>query len=391
MIKKTNNYTTVKQTAKAKELFNTKKYKEYWEFHQKITEDLPVIIWIINDNGSSTYLNDSWYNYTDQTPESALGDYWTEAIHPKDRKQVKQILSKAIKNQRSFEMEYRLKKKSGSYRWHLGSGNPVFNDDGIFEGMIGTMTDVHKQKQTDEKLQKRVTLLKTQNAKLNQMRILRENLLHIIGHDLRGPVGNIKLGLELFHSIQDEKGKVEIIDGLQKVVIKQQKVVDGLTELISVQNPKDVQFTPVNLEEIMLDILNHYQFHLGKDDKISYDFKEVPVIRYVHSFAYSILKNMVSNALKYRSDEKPLKVKVESKKADGFVAISVKDNGIGIDLEKHEKDLFHVFRRLTDKADGSGIGLYIVKNLLEGNGGRIEVKSEPETGSTFICYLKEYI
>ena len=513
MNKNTDNHTKEKTA----EIFNTNKYKKYNDFYQKITAYAPAKILITNDTGNCTYLSKSWYDYTGQTSETGLGDGWMEAVHSKDREQLKRTLLKAIKNKTYFETTYRLKKNSGIYRWHICGANPVLDSNGNLEAMVGTVSDVHKQKtaeealrrnekwyktyaeampqmafvadakgniiyfnqrwydyvgdtentkgwewknqsihhpddltrtvntwkhsletgknyeieyrlkrfdgeyrwhlgratpvcgedgnikfwlgtntdidqqkKIEERLQKMVNRLKTQNAKLNQMRKLRENLLHIIGHDLRGPIGNIKLGLELFDSVQDEKDKAEIIRGLQKMVEKQQKVIDGLSELISVQNPRDVQFKPVNLDEVMHDILNEFQFYFEKEDKITYDFKEVPVILYVHSFAYSILKNLISNAIKYRSDENPLEVEVKSQKADGFVLLSVKDNGIGINLEKHGKDLFHVFRRLTDKADGSGIGLYIVKNLLEGNGGKIAVESEPGRGSTFICFLKEY-
>lgn len=383
MNKKTDNHTTTK----SKVLFSTKKYKEYESFHRFVTQNAPVKLFITDQQGCCTYLNNRWYEYTGQSPESLSEDCWMQAVHEKDIGRVKNAFEQALKKQETFETVHRLKNKTGDYRWHLAAGSPNFDENGDFDGFTGTITDIHKQKFAKESL---MSKLKRQSAKLNQMNVLRENLLHIIRHDLRGPTGSIKLGLELFPSVPDEQGKNEIIKGLAKTVEKQQKVVDGITKIISVQNPKDVEFKQVNLEEIIHEIIDEYQDLLSEKDEINYDFKEVSVINYVPTFALSILKNLISNAVKYRKDNIPLKIEVVSKRKDNFVLIAVKDNGIGIDLERYKNDLFHVFRRLTDKADGIGIGLYIIKNLIEGNGGFIEVESEPGNGSTFKCYLKEY-
>jgi signal transduction histidine kinase len=110
----------------------------------------------------------------------------------------------------------------------------------------------------------------------------------------------------------------------------------------------------------------------------------------VQGFIFSVLKNLISNAIKYRDDERALQIELESKRENDKVLVTVKDNGIGIDLKKYGDRLFKVFSRLTDRADGTGIGLYIVRNLVEGNGGSIKVESEPGKGTTFYCYLKEY-
>ncbi len=383
MNKKSDNHTT----SKSKVLFSTQKYKEYEKFHRQVTSYAPVKFWITNEEGSCVYLNNRWYDYTGQSPDTLEEDCWLQAVHEKDVGRVKNAFEKALQKQESFETVHRLKNKSGDYRWHLAAGNPAFDENGDFEGLTGTITDIHKQKFAKESL---MSKLKKQGAKLNQMNVLRENLLHIIRHDLLGPIGNIKLGLEIFQSVQDEQGKNEIIKGLSKSMEKQKKVVDGITKIITVQNPKDIEFKEVNLEEVMHEVIHMYQDFLSENDQINYNFKEVSVIRYVPSFAFSILKNLVSNAVKYRQEDRPLKVNVKSEREDNFVLLTVQDNGIGIDLKRHKNDLFHVFRRLTDKAEGIGIDLYIIKNLIEGNGGFIDVKSEPGKGSAFTCYLKEY-
>ena len=110
---------------------------------------------------------------------------------------------------------------------------------------------------------------------------------------------------------------------------------------------------------------------------------------YVETFLYSILKNLISNEIKYKKDV-PLQINIKGRKEDGFVILKVKDNGIGIDLNKYEKQIFKPFKRFTNTVEGTGVGLYLIKNMISRNGGEIKVESEPGKGTTFYCYLKEY-
>jgi signal transduction histidine kinase len=98
---------------------------------------------------------------------------------------------------------------------------------------------------------------------------------------------------------------------------------------------------------------------------------------------------LVSNAIKYSAaKEKPV-VQIYTSKEKNFVVLTVRDNGIGINLEKVKKNLFKPFRRFTTKAEGTGMGLYIVKNIIEKNGGKIHIESRLNKETSIICYLKE--
>ena len=101
-----------------------------------------------------------------------------------------------------------------------------------------------------------------------------------------------------------------------------------------------------------------------------------------------MLSNLITNAIKYRREDIPLTIEVTTKREKDYIVLTVKDNGIGIDLEKNLNMLFQPFKRLTDQGTGSGLGLSIVKRMIEHNHGYLEVSSMVGDGTEFKAYLK---
>lgn len=116
----------------------------------------------------------------------------------------------------------------------------------------------------------------------------------------------------------------------------------------------------------------------------------VQAFHYVPAYLESILRNLLSNAIKYRSAERWLRVTVCTERQDEHVVFTVADNGIGIDLDRFKDKLFKPFERLTKQANGKGIGMHLVKTMVEKNGGSLEVASQPKQGTTFTAYLRTY-
>lgn len=359
--------------------------------YKTYVEAMPQMAFIADPQGNIIYYNQRWYSYI-KNKKGTEGWGWKEKKihHPDDLNKTIDRWNYSLKSGIPYEIEYRLLRHDGEYRWHLGRANPISNKNGEITLWLGTNTDIHEQKTAEEQLRKANTELKEKNNRLEQLRKLRENLLHIISHDLKGPLGNMQLALDIYRTTDKEEVKEQLFSGLIKMVNEQTKVVDGLSEIISVQHSREVLSKQIQLREVLQRILQEHQSELTNEVDIQYDFNEVPVIQYVESFIYSILKNLIVNAIKYRSTDRKLKVEIRSKRVVDHVLITVKDNGSGIDLQKHKKSLFHAFKRFTDRSSGTGIGLYIVKNLIEGNGGFIEIESQPDIGTTFYCFFKEY-
>ncbi|MDR5589062.1 PAS domain S-box protein [Christiangramia sp. SM2212] len=111
-----------------------------------LIDTVPAIIWITGADGQNQYLNKNWYEFTGQNYESAKNFGWLDAVHPEDRKRVEKSFLRANNERDEFYESFRLRNKEGEYRWVLDSGSPKYNSEGEFEGMIGTVIDVHDEK-----------------------------------------------------------------------------------------------------------------------------------------------------------------------------------------------------------------------------------------------------
>ena len=251
-------------------------------------------------------------------------------------------------------------------------------------GTIYALRDITERKKFQEKFERSITRQKKTSE-------LFENLLFIAAHDLKGPIANMFLALNLIDRIEDPAGKIETINFFRPLVDRLENTIKGLTSILQVENIDESDSHIVYFETLVNEILLEHRGSLYKG-AISHDFRAKPSISYIGPFLASIMKNLVTNAIKYSRDDTPLKIEITTREiSHNTTLLTVKDNGIGIDLEKHGKDLFVPFRRIdTGKTDGTGIGLYIVKSIIEKNGGYIHLESTPGEGTTFHCYLKAY-
>jgi signal transduction histidine kinase len=111
-------------------------------------------------------------------------------------------------------------------------------------------------------------------------------------------------------------------------------------------------------------------------------------VQAVRSYVQSILFNLLSNALKYRAPDRTLRVRIETRREDGYVRLSVADNGLGIDLAKHGPKLFGLYRRFHTHVEGKGLGLHLIKTQIEALGGKVTLQSREGAGTTFNIYFK---
>jgi two-component system CheB/CheR fusion protein len=120
---------------------------------------------------------------------------------------------------------------------------------------------------------------------------------------------------------------------------------------------------------------------------INTDFSGSHIIYYSYQDLKSILANLVSNAIKYHAPGKNPEINIKTEKTPRGTLLSIEDNGIGIDLKANKEKLFGKYQRFTNSAEGTGLGLWIVKETVDKNGGALEVESQPGIGTTFKIYL----
>ncbi len=305
-------------------------------------------------------------------------------IHPDDEDRVKQAVENHLKNQEPFELEYRIRKKSGQYEWFYDSGKAIFNNEGKPIRMVGSIINVTKRKIAEEKIIKQKDLLEKANAELDRF-------VYITSHDLKAPLLSIQ-GLIHLAEISEDKSEIEMC---LKMMMERIKGLENFIRDI-IDYSRNVRIGLVK-EEIdvkkMIESIYSDLFYLENVDKIDFkidvdtglsfnsDEKRVNVI----------MKNLIFNAVKYQNfDQKNPVIIVKANEDGNHLLLSVKDNGEGIEPEIQDK-VYDMFFRASEKSSGSGLGLYIVKEMVGKLDGNIQLKSEPNKGSEFIIRLPSMV
>lgn len=256
---------------------------------------------------------------------------------------------------------------------------PILDKKGNIMGVVLVFRDVTKRKQ-EEALKEKIT------ADLVQRNKDHEHFDNIISHDLRTPVANIISLTELINDEDLEAGERELMmNALSASAERLDEVITDLNVILSIGKQLNEKKEQVNFLKLVKDIQESIAHVLEKDQiHINIDFSSVNEMFAIKSYMYSIFYNLIANSIKYKQAEVPLEISIESRLIDKNVSLTFKDNGVGIDLKKHGGDLFGLYQRFhIDKAEGKGMGLYMVKMQVEKLGGTISVKSAVNQGTEF--------
>lgn len=330
------------------------------------------------------------------TEEEIVGQYYG-ILHPDENQEAgkpREEMEKALQYG-CFEDEDWRKRKDGTLFWATIILTPIFSEAGEHIGFTKVTGDISKQKELQEKLAERQnTALEHKNDELHRINLDLDNFIYTASHDLRSPITNIEgLVVYLEEELRDmdcmNKETEEILQRIVSSVDRFKHTNEDLTEISRLQKnfSEDASDDVINIKEVYEDILSD----LGEPTKgegvfIQTDFK-VHQLKFSKKNFRSILFNLMSNAIKYRDPSRPCLIEISTRLEDNFVRLSVKDNGLGIH-KRHHQQLFNMFKRFHDHVQGTGVGLYMVKRIVENAGGKIEVKSEEGAGSEFKLYLK---
>jgi signal transduction histidine kinase len=218
-----------------------------------------------------------------------------------------------------------------------------------------------------------------------------EQFTFMAAHNLRGPVARLTgLGNLLKMGI-DEKEKKDVIDRIMNNTREIDHVLNDLNEILEIKSGVSRLISEVDL----MKSLEHARTILKEDieqaqAELEVDFK-VKRVSAVKAYIESIFYNLISNALKYRSPARKLKLKISSSYKEGHIRLSFSDNGIGIDMQKYGEEIFSIYKRFHSHKDGRGMGLFLVKSQINILGGEIHIESEVDKGTTFhIDFQKEF-
>ncbi|MDX2304909.1 MAG: CheR family methyltransferase [Microscillaceae bacterium] len=365
--------TDKKKTEQA--LYEKEKELEIEKQFRFLTDYAPVFIWLSGLHQSRYHFNHYWLTFTGRKLDEERGLGWLDNVHPEDQEACRTIFQEAYDRKENYQMNYRLLRHDGVYRWILERGTPRFAKGKIFLGFVGSCIDFTEERETKEKLQ-------SSNLELEQF-------AYVATHDLRSPIVNLQSLIALFYE-QDfvTPENAFIADKIRSCTEEIHETLHDLIAVITEQKKLDETIKEVSFQDIFDLIYKGIEEQVKSTSAILHtDFSQIPTIYYIPGHLKSIFQNLLTNAIKYRSPDRIPEIYIKTYLTTEHICLSMKDNGIGIDMNKKDK-VFGLFKRLSEKEEGKGIGLFLTKSQVESQGGKIDLESEPGKGTTFFVYLK---
>ncbi|MFM1930711.1 MAG: hypothetical protein RL226_14 [Bacteroidota bacterium] len=234
--------------------------------------------------------------------------------------------------------------------------------------------------------------IKTDVARIERLKKLNTRLdsfVQTTAHDVKTPVANLYNLALLLKRSDDDQMRTVLADKIAAASMQLSEMLNSLLELSDVRKNKPPSTEEIALADELKNVLLGFESMItSAKGSIVSDFSLAPSIHFNRAFLDSIMNNLIGNSLKYCKPGVPPIVKISSRPAASGIWLQFEDNGVGIDLYKHGKDLFQPFKRLTSEGEGKGLGLSLVKEFVERVGGEIQVESTPGVGTTFNLLLK---
>jgi signal transduction histidine kinase len=229
------------------------------------------------------------------------------------------------------------------------------------------------------------------NQALREMNTSLDSFVHIVAHDLKGPITNLRGLVGAYAEELPGPAREQVVALVGHEVERLSETVQGLLQVLQAQyGAPTAEAATVDWAELYAQIQKELAEYVHQQQgTLVSDFAAAPTVRYPRAYAASILKNLVHNALKYRSAERQPVVHVHTRREGSTVVLTVADNGRGIDLPRDHERLFQPFTRLTAEGEGAGLGLHLVRTLVEQRGGTLTVSSSLSVGTTFTVRLPE--
>jgi PAS domain S-box-containing protein len=371
----------------------------------------PMMLWVSDASGWCTHLNERWFEFTGQTPETGLGAGWRQAIHPTDLPLVDAVFHDGTARHESFRIEFRLRRRDGTYRWALVVASPRFSETGEFLGFIGSVIDIQERKETEIALRE---------AKEQAEKALRakDNFLAQLSHELRTPLTPVLMTAAALREDESLPAAVrQQLGMIERNVALEARLIDDLLDLTRITHGR-LELRP---EACDLHLLLHLVAEIVRDEarekRIHIDLQLAATRRGLEvdpARLQQVFWNILRNAVKFTPEggricirsfdagPAPQPDNSESRNATrepattasrGAVAIEVMDNGIGFPPEEAQL-LFEPFQRGTGadhaRTAGLGLGLSIARAIVKLHAGSIEAESDGlGRGATFRVILPE--
>lgn len=363
------------------------------ERFRRLADQAPVLIWMSDTSKATTWFNKPWLEFTGRSLEQEIGNGWAGSVHPDDYAYCLETYSNNFEARQPFEMDYRLRRSDGVYRWVMDRGIPIFGQDGVFLGYMGSCIDINERKEAEEQGDALLKMEQAARVQAERTALLKDEFLATVSHEMRTPLTAMLGWVQLLRSGSLPSETVpQALETIERNARAQAKLIDDLLDMSRILSGRlrlDVQ--TVNIVEVVEAALDAAEPGAAA--------KKIRMVRVLDPLSgpvtgdpmrlQQIVWNLLSNAVKFTPAGGRITTTLE--RINSHLEISVSDSGEGIVAEF----LPHVFDRFRQqdsstmrKHQGLGLGLSIVKQLVELHGGSVRATSPGQgQGATFVVSL----
>ncbi|SHG27865.1 PAS domain-containing protein [Flavobacterium defluvii] len=373
-----------------------------------LANSMPQFVWTSDAMGNLDYFNQSLYDYTGLTKENVEKNGWLQVIHPDDREENINRWMEAVKTGNEFLFEHRFLRNDGKYRWQFSRAIPQRDPEGKIQMWVGTSSDIQDQRDFTNLLEKQVhdrtEELEIKNRDLINMNIELQSFAYISSHDLQEPLRKIQTFASRLAELDDQNISTKAKSYLERIEFSAKRMQTLIQDLLTYSRTNSAErvFVKTNLDEIVEEVIMDFSERIEEKNAVIdlHPLGEGTVMLFQFR---QLLHNLIGNALKFSRKDIPPHIQVKARRVIGrklnfkvdypdkiYFCLRISDNGIGFD-ENYKERIFEVFQRLNTESEysGTGIGLAIVKKIVENHKGIIKARSEKGQGATFKIFLPE--
>jgi len=371
-----------------------------------LADSMPQHIWTSDAEGNMNYFNQSVYDYSGLTAEELGHEGWLKLLRAEEKEDAKENWLDAVAEGELFKAEHQFRRHDGQYRWQLSRAIPQKDEEGNVVMWVGTSTDVHDWKLStnalEEQVKHRTQQLEDSNDELSKLNNELAQFAYVASHDLQEPLRKIQTFSARIQEIEkdtlSDKGK-DYFNRLQNASKRMQQLILDLLAY-SRANTAERHFEVVNLN-LMLEGIEEQLREIILQKNAVIESAELPAMSCVQYQFEQLFTNLMTNALKFSKANVSPHISINYEVLPGsaidesnidktrdYHHISFKDNGIGFEPEYNEA-IFQVFKRLhgKDEYPGTGIGLAIVKKIVDNHSGIIRASGQLNVGTVFDMYF----